>query len=77
MFVGGSEDGRMREKRGGGREGEAARGQGGLAKPCSDQTGFPQLCRIVRKAARIEPSRPECGLIDLSCFCGGIYLAAN
>lgn len=53
------------------------RREGGDGASGGDQAGFPQSCRIVRKAARIEPSRPECGLIDLSCFYGGIYLAGN
>lgn len=52
-------------KTGRGREEGAIDASGGRA---GDETGFPQFCRIVRKAARIEPSWPECGLIDLSCF---------
>ena len=60
---GGEEEERRREASGGGAD---------------DQPGFPQFLRIVRKAARLQPSRPECGLIDLSCFCGrGIYLPGN
>lgn len=55
------------------KEGRRKGGRGEM-KPrggsAGDQTGFPQFCGIVRKAARIEPSRPECGLIDLSCFYG-------
>lgn len=43
MFA--SEDGGMRKKRGG-------VGGGG-----DDQTSFPQFCKIVRKAARIELAR--------------------
>lgn len=68
-----SRRGRRREggRKEGRREGNEASGGAG------DQTGFPQFCRIVRKAVRIEPSRPEYGLIDLSCFYGGIYLAGN
>lgn len=62
-----------------GREEGKARPRGGRGGRggAGDLTGFPQFCRIVRKAVRIEPSRPECGLIDLSCFSGGIYLAGN
>lgn len=64
----------MRKRREGGRGEGGNEASGGSA---GDQTSFPQFCRIVRKAARIEPCRLECGLIDLSRFYGGIYLAGN